>query len=173
MQGLASFDRWLTRRAAGHLSAARTTQPSLRSLVPVTSPAPQPATLSFTAQPAPAAQQQQQQQQHLLSPAGEHLATLPRGASAAQILRAALGLKAGDWCGVLADEGRSRGLQQAWRLALLRQQGTALQWLGEPLLARPGQRPAQLQQAAQRLALQALWQQGYRLRDAAFSLDLH
>ncbi len=169
MHGLASFDRWLTRRAAGHLSAARTTQPSLRNLVPVTSPAPQPATLSFTAQPAPVAQQQQ----HLLGPAGEHLATLPRGASAAQILRAALGLKAGDWCGVLADEGRSRGLLQAWRLALLRQQGGALQWLSEPLLARPGQRPAQLQQAAQRLALQALWQQGYRLRDAAFSLDLH
>lgn len=171
MQGLASFDRWLTRRAAGHLSAVRTTQPSLRHLVPVTSPAPQPATLSFTAQPAPAAQQQQQQ--HLLSPTGEHLATLPRGASAAQVLRAALGLKAGDWIGVLADEGRSRGLQQAWRLALLRQQGGAVQWLSEPLWARPGQRPAQLQQVAQRLALQALWQQGFRLRDATFSLDLH
>jgi len=171
MQGLASFDRWLTRRAAGHLSAARTAQPSLRHLVPVTSPAPQPATLSFTAQPAPAAQQQQ----HLLSPTGEHLATLPRGASAsaAQVLRAALGLKAGDWIGVLADEGRSRGLQQAWRLALLRQQGGAVQWLSEPLWARPGQRPAQLQQAAQRLALQALWQPGFRLRDAAFALDLH
>ncbi|WP_271008223.1 hypothetical protein [Paucibacter sp. B51] len=167
MQGLASFDRWLTRRAAGHLSAVRTTQPSLRHLVPVTSPAPQPATLSFTAQPAPAAQQ------HLLGPTGEHLATLPRGASAAQVLRAALGLKAGDWIGVLADEGRSRGLQQAWRLALLRQQGAALQWLSEPLWARPGQRPAQLQQAAQRLALQALWQQGFRLRDATFALDLH
>ncbi|OYU29050.1 MAG: hypothetical protein CFE41_03435 [Burkholderiales bacterium PBB2] len=168
MQGLASFDRWLTRRAAGHLSAARTTQPSLRHLVPVTSPAPQPATLSFTAQPALPAQQQQ-----LLSPTGEHLATLPRGASAAQVLRAALGLKAGDWSGVLADEGRSRGLQQAWRLALLRQQGGAVQWLSEPLWARPGQRPAQLQQAAQRLALQALWEQGFRLRDAAFALDLH
>lgn len=162
MQGLASFDRWLTRRAA---------HAPQRPLVPVTSPAPQPATLSFTAQPASAAQQQQQQ--HLLSPSGQHLATLPRGASAAQILRAALGLKAHDWCGVLADEGRSRGLQQAWRLALLRQQGAALQWLGEPLFARPGQRPAALKLAVQRLALQALWQQGFRLRDASFSLDLH
>ncbi|MCV2361941.1 hypothetical protein LNV23_00590 [Paucibacter sp. DJ1R-11] len=166
MQGLASFDRWLTRRSPRPSSAARVGRPA--DLASGAQPV-QASPLSFPTRPVAA-------RQHLLSPQGQLLATLPRSAAPAQILRAALGLQSSDWCGVLADESQGHGLQQAWRLALWRREGAAaagLQWLSEPVWARPGQRPAALLQAAQRQAVQALWQQGWRLRDVEMSLDLH
>lgn len=164
MQGLASFDRWLTRRSPRTSSAARTGRPA--DLASDAQPA-QASPLSFPTRPVAA-------RQHLLSPQGQLQATLPRSATPAQILLAALGLQASDWCGVLADEGQGHGLQQAWRLALLRPAAASgLQWLSEPVWARPGQRPAALLQAAQRQAVQALWQQGWRLRDVELALELH
>ena len=173
MQGLASFDRWLTRRSprpstalAACYDSSATCAGGLAELAPGLQPS-QASPLSFPTRPVSA-------RQHLLSPQGQLLATLPRSATPAQILRAALGLQASDWCGVLADESQCQGLQQAWRLALLRPAtANGLQWLSQAVWARPGQRPAELLQAAQRQAVQALWQQGWRLRDVELALDLH
>ncbi len=102
---------------------------------------------------------------------------MPRQASAARILRAAYGVREGDWMGLLADESQGRGTQQAWRLGLWRgapsgEAGAAPQWLSPVLLARPGQCPNSLRNEVLSRALQALWQQGWRLQEA-FSPDWH
>jgi hypothetical protein len=149
MQGLASFDRWLTRHAAPSAAAESTT----------------------CAVPAQAAAAPR----HLISPWGEVLAPMPRRASAARIVRAAYCVRSADWLGLLADESQGHGTQQAWRLALWRAAAatdTAPQWLSPVVLARPGQSPNALRDAVLEQALQALWQQGWRLQEA-FLPDLH
>ncbi len=102
---------------------------------------------------------------------------MPRRASPARIVRAAFGVRRGDWLGLLADESQGAGTQQAWRLALWRETTAgageaAPQWLSPALLARPGQSPASLRDQVLQQALQALWLQGWRLQEA-FSADLH
>jgi hypothetical protein len=106
---------------------------------------------------------------------------MPRRASAARIVRAAYAVRSVDWLGLLADESQGLGTQQAWRLALWRglpAAGSAAaaepgpQWLSPVLLARPGQSPNSLRDAVLEQALQALWQQGWRLQEA-FLPDLH
>ncbi|WP_266004049.1 hypothetical protein [Paucibacter sp. PLA-PC-4] len=110
---------------------------------------------------------------HLLrDPEGQIVSTLSSGPGLAQsILLAAHRIAAGDWLGLLADENRARGLQQAWRLALLRaerhgkprtQRDGGPLWLSPALPGRPGLAPALLRQQAQALALRQLWQQGWR-----------
>lgn len=110
---------------------------------------------------------------HLLrDPEGQIVGTLSSGPGLAQsILLAAHRIAAGDWLGLLADENRARGLQQAWRLALLRaerngqprtQRDGGPLWLSPALPGRPGLAPALLRQQAQALALRQLWQQGWR-----------
>ncbi|MEJ6001735.1 hypothetical protein [Paucibacter soli] len=136
MHGLASFDRLLTRARSGTPtgSAAQTRQ--------------------------------------LLNPQGDSVAELPFPCSPQAILRAAHRIAADDWLGVLADDSRQRGLNNGWRLALLRadrhgqprlQRDAGPLWLSAPLTARAGLRPQLLKQQAQTLALQALWQAGWRL----------
>jgi hypothetical protein len=151
MQGLASFDRWLTRRTAS-VSLVRSTAPAV---------------------PAHAASATR----HLISPWGEALAQMPRRASAARLVRAAYAVRSADWLGLLADEAQACGTQQAWRLALWRAAASsevqaAPQWLSPAVLARPGQSSNSLRDAVLEQALQALWQQGWRLQEA-FSPDLH
>ena len=149
MQGLASFDRWLTRRAA-----------------PVAPSEPAPPALPARAASA---------SRHLISPWGEALTPMPRRASAARIVRAAYAVRSGDWLGLLADESQGHGTQQAWRLALWRAAPSteaSPQWLSPPVLTRPGQSPNALRDAVLEQALQALWQQGWRLQEA-FLPDLH
>ena len=102
---------------------------------------------------------------------------MPRRASAARIVRAAFGVRPADWLGLLADESQGFGTQQAWRLALWRAEpstdaAAAPQWLSPVVLARPGQSASELREAVLSQALQALWQQGWRLQEA-FSPDLH
>jgi hypothetical protein len=112
---------------------------------------------------------------YLISPWGEAVMAVPRRASAARIVRAAYGVRRGDWLGLLADESQGVGTQQAWRLALWREAGAgdaAPQWLSPALLARPGQSPTSLGEMVLQQALQALWLQGWRLQEA-FSADLH
>ncbi|MDC8772673.1 hypothetical protein [Roseateles albus] len=160
MQGLASFDRWLTRRAAS-LAASESVQ---HSNPKSTQPAALPAQVASASR-------------HLISPWGEALAQMPRRASAARIVRAAYGVRSGDWLGLLADEAQACGTQHAWRLALWRASASseaqaAPQWLSPVVLARPGQSPNALRDAVLEQALQALWQQGWRLQEA-FSPDLH
>ncbi|MCV2368320.1 hypothetical protein [Roseateles oligotrophus] len=157
MQSLASFDRWLTRRAASTKAAGA------GQAVP-----PQTAKAAIPAQAASATR-------HLISPWGEALMPMPRRASAARIVRAAHGVRSADWLGLLADESQGYGTQQAWRLALWRAAPSTdvqPQWLSPPVLARPGQSPKALRDAVLEQALQALWQQGWRLQEA-FSPDLH
>jgi hypothetical protein len=108
---------------------------------------------------------------------------MPRRASAARILRAAYDVRDGDWLALLADEAQGRGTQQAWRLALWRgklaadaqaeaEGSAAPQWLSPVVLARPGQSPRSLRDEVLKQAVQALWQQGWRLQEA-FSPDWH
>lgn len=102
---------------------------------------------------------------------------MPRRASAARIVRAAHGVRRGDWLGLLADESQGAGTQQAWRLALWRgapstSSAAAPQWLSAAVLARPGQSPTSLREMVLQQALQALWLEGWRLQEA-FSADLH
>ncbi|MGN6827529.1 hypothetical protein [Paucibacter sp. M5-1] len=108
----------------------------------------------------------------LRDPEGQVVSTLASGPDLARrILFAAHRVAAGDWLGLLADENRARGLQQAWRLALLRAErhgqprtlrdGGPL-WLSPALPGRPGLAPALLRQQVEALALRQLWQQGWR-----------
>lgn len=140
MYGLASFDRLLTR--------GRTD-----SLAPGT--------------PSPSRQ--------LISPQGDAVARLPFPCAPDAILRAAHRIAADDWLGVVADESRQTGrsdLRSPWRLALLRadrhgqprlSRDAGPLWLSAALPARPGLRPQALRQRLQVLALQSLWQAGWRL----------
>lgn len=161
MQSLAVFDRCFSRpagRLAGSASASGLGQGHHAGL-PESAP---------TAQAALAAP-------YLISPWGEAVAPMPRLASAARILRAAYGVRDGDWFALLADEALGQGTQQAWALALWRGAAgasAAPQWLSPALLARPGQRPNALRDEILRQAVQALWQQGWRLQEA-FSPDWH
>ncbi len=114
----------------------------------------------------------------LRDPEGQVVRRLARGAGLAHdILVAAHRIAAGDWLGLLADDGQTpvRGRpRQAWRLALLRaerhgqartQRDGGPLWLSPALPAacgRPGQAPALLRQQAEALALRQLWQQGWR-----------
>jgi len=137
MQGLASFDRLLTRGRTDKLAPG----------------APSPS-------------------RQLISPAGDAVARLPFPCAPDAILRAAHRIAADDWLGVIADDGRQTGLASPWRLALLRadrhgqprlSRDAGPLWLSTALPARPGLRPQALRQRLQVLALQSLWQAGWRL----------
>ncbi|HEX2011313.1 MAG TPA: hypothetical protein VJN44_10280 [Roseateles sp.] len=110
---------------------------------------------------------------HLIGPGAVAALPLPCDAGPAEILRAAHGIEAGDWLGLLADEAQrgtaGRGLSQTWRLALWRagRDGGGLVWIGAALSARPGQSAAALRSAALGQAVQELWAQGWRLLEAA------
>ena len=139
MQGLASFDRWLTGRAAPQIG--RTAAPARSAAVPALT-------------------------RYLVDPAQQAVATVEREAGPAALLRAAHRIGPDDWLGLLADDTQTRGCSQRWRLALWRR-GEAPQWLAAPIGARPGQAAAALRRAALEQAVQALWNNGWRLVDAA------
>lgn len=108
----------------------------------------------------------------LRNPEGHVVSALSSGPDLARsILLAAHRIAAGDWLGLLADENQARGLQQAWRLALLRaerhgqprtQRNGGPLWLSPALPGSPGLVPALLRQQAEALALRQLCQQGWR-----------
>lgn len=142
MSGLASFDSLLARRRAA-LSA---------SFTPSTQARPDPV--------------------QLLDPWGEPVAEFLRTPGESAVLKAAYRLAGDDWCGVLADEAASRGLDAGWRLALLRAdrhgrprlaRDTGPQWLSPAVTARPGCRPAALLKELRAAAVAQLWRQGWRL----------
>jgi len=110
------------------------------------------------------------QTRRLVNRQGEAVADLPFPCSPNAILRAAHRIASDDWLGVIADESRQSGLASPWRLALLRAErhgqpriASGPLWLSAALPARPGLRPQALKQQAEALALQALWQAGWRL----------
>jgi len=136
MQGLASFDRWLTRRV---LPAAR-----LVPLAPATAPArylvgPTPDTVRPLTQHADAAEILRAA--HGLGPQDW------------------CGMLADD----AHSRGCRLAWRLATWPA---QGGAAPRWLSAPLLARPGESAADLRRAALERGLQALWAQGWRLVEA-------
>lgn len=142
MHGLADFDRLLS----GHAASSRHW---LRS-----PSAPRP------------------QSRVLRDPQGHVVSEWHDQPSLAAILAAAHRLQAGDWCGVLAEEGAQGSLNPAWRLALFRAdrhgqprlgRDTGPLWISPALKACAGERPAVLLQSLRRAAVQALWAQGWRL----------
>ena len=165
MQALASFDRWLTRRAfEASVCHAQPSQSGARN-----TRADSCKTGGF-----PLPQTAEAARNCLVSPWGEKVVPLSPRASAAAIVRAAFGVGRGDWLGLLADDSRSSGTRQAWRLACWREgaQGLQPQWLSPAVQARPGQAPAVLKDAVLKEAVHALWQQGWRLQEA-WAQDLH
>lgn len=101
---------------------------------------------------------------YLIAPRRTNAVAVAHDADAATLLRAAHGLTDGDWLGLLADDARRAGARQAWRLAFWREGRP--QWIGDALVARPGQNGAALRRAALAAAVDGLWANGWRLVDA-------
>lgn len=148
MHGLADFDRQLS----GHAAASRHWLRNER-------------TPSRAVTPKPARRQ-------LRDPQGQVVGEWSGAPNLADILAAAHRLQPGDWCGVLAEDGQGQARQPGWRLALFRAdrhgqprlgRDTGPLWLSPVLIARAGERPADLLQSLRRAAVQALWAQGWRL----------
>lgn len=143
MHGLADFDRLLSGHAAASRHWLRSTPSTART-----------------------------QSRLLRDPQGHVVAEWQGQPSLADILAAAHRLQAGDWCGVLAEEGTQGSLNPAWRLALFRAdrhgqprlgRDTGPLWISPVLKVCAGERPAALLQSLRRAAVQALWAQGWRL----------
>ncbi|SEK40313.1 hypothetical protein SAMN05216359_101708 [Roseateles sp. YR242] len=108
----------------------------------------------------------------LRDPWGEPVAEFKHTPSDIELLKAAHRLQGDDWLGVLADEAQGRGLNAAWRLALLRADRhgrprlsaqVGPQWLSAAVAERPGVRPAVLRRDLCAAAVRQLWASGWKL----------